>query len=429
MRAVIHAGMPKTGSSSIQQTFSAREVPGWYYPALTPTGNHSRAWLTMFEDDPETAPVHRVAALTADDLDRRRTRWVAELERELAVGGRHLLMSAERISKTSAVAAERGRDWLARWFTDITVVAYVRPPVAFMASAFQQSVRGLGVDRIGAPGFWPAYRDRFEKLDACFGRDHVLLRPFDADVLHGHDVVLDLAHELGVAMSPDQVVRANDSLSLEAVALLFTQRKWGTGYAGGFIGAPRMNNDFVDALRPIGSSRLAFSRELVAPWLVAHRHDVEWIEDRLGRALLDEPSASGRLVSSELDLLDIALENADALAALVGDQASSASDVRTRVLEDLETLRLRHFTMWVPILTPTAEPRAPPHCVVPARHRTAGAVRVLSRAQVPERGSWSPARHPSELLPSSPETAIQTRSDLERTRTTNHALIWPSITA
>ena len=61
MRAVIHAGMQKTGSSSIQRTFSTLEVPGWYYPALIPTGNHSSAWITLFEDDPETAIGHALA--------------------------------------------------------------------------------------------------------------------------------------------------------------------------------------------------------------------------------------------------------------------------------------------------------------------------------------------------------------------------------
>ena len=345
MRVVVHAGMHKTGSSSIQQTFVAHEVPGWYYPALTPTGNHSRVWITLFEDEPERTPANALAGLTAAELARRGARWRAELGEELAAGDRHLLISAERVSKTSPVAAARARDWLGRWFPDITLIAYVRPPVSFMASAFQQVVNARGEDRIGGRGFWPEYRERFEKLDAVFGRENVRLKLYDPTTLLGGDVVLDLARELGVALSPEQVVRANESVSLEATALVFVQRRWGHGFVGGFRGAPRMNNDFVASLSQIGSSKLAFSPELVGPWLEENRSDVEWIEERLGCAVLDAPPTSGRLVSSEDDLLEIALENAEEVASLVGDERSTDGDARTRLVSDLETLRERHYAV------------------------------------------------------------------------------------
>ena len=86
----------------------------------------------------------------------------------------HLLISAERVSKTSSVARGCGRQGLAQPIgrPNITVIAYVRPPVSFMASAFQQAVRVEGrTDRRSR--FWPGYRERFEKLDTVFGRENV----------------------------------------------------------------------------------------------------------------------------------------------------------------------------------------------------------------------------------------------------------------
>ncbi len=157
-------------------------------------------------------------------------------------------------------------------------------------------------------------------------------------------MVVDLAHELGVALSPHQVVRVNESLTLEAVALLFVQRKWGEGFVRGFRGAPRMNADFAAALAGIGDSKFAFSHDLVSPWIEEHRADVKWIEQRLGLAVLDAPKASSRPVSSEEDLLAIALENANALESLVGEHASEAVDARDRLVENLEILRRRHST-------------------------------------------------------------------------------------
>ena len=225
------------------------------------------------------------------------------------------------------------------------MIAYVRQPISYMESAFQQAVKGRGERRIGGSRFWPRYRERFEKLDTVFGRENVLLKLFRPDVLLDGDVVLDFAHELGLTVSPEQVVRANEGLSLEAVALLFAQRTWGEGFVRGFRGAPGMNAAFAATLGRIGSSRLAFSAELVAPWVAGNRGDVEWIEERLGCAVLDTPQTSGRLVTSEGDLLDIAIENADALESLVGEHASEAPDVHTRVVRNLEILRQRHYAV------------------------------------------------------------------------------------
>lgn len=344
MKAVIHAGMQKTGSSSIQRTFSSLDLPGWHYPAMTPVGNLSGPWIAMFEDNPELAPAFALTGTSPAEAAMLGERWRAAFEEGLGGGDRNLLFSAERVSKTSRAAAERALTLLRRHFSDISVVAYVRPPISFMASAFQEVVRGRGENRIGGSGFWPDYRWRFEKLDSTFGRDNVRLKLFDPSRFPARDVVLDFAHEIGVDVSPDDVIRVNEGFSLEATALVFVQRRWGEGMVAGFPGAPRMNNGFVEALGRIGSSRLAFSHELVTPWIRDNRADVEWIEQRLGCAVLDEPSSSGRAVSSEDDLLAIALENAAEVASLVGDERSTDADALTRLVSDLETLRERHYT-------------------------------------------------------------------------------------
>ena len=226
------------------------------------------------------------------------------------------------------------------------MIAYVRPPISYMESAFQQAVKGRGERRIGGSRFWPRYRERFEKLDAVFGRENVRLKLFRPDVLRDGDVVLDFAHELGLTVSTGAGGPGERGTQSRGRRPAVRPANVGGGLRRGVPwGASGWNAAFAATLGRIGSSPLAFSAELVAPWVEGNRGDVEWIEERLGCAVLDTPQTSGRLVSSEEDLLDIAIENADALESLVGEHASEAPDVHTRVVRNLEILRQRHYAV------------------------------------------------------------------------------------
>ena len=68
------------------------------------------------------------------------------------------------------------------------VVAYVKRPISFMQSAFQQRIK-TNLRRLDvASGLWPKYRDRLEKMDEIFGRENVDLHVFDSSTLIKGDV-------------------------------------------------------------------------------------------------------------------------------------------------------------------------------------------------------------------------------------------------
>jgi hypothetical protein len=297
VKIIIHVGMHKTGSSSIQHTFARLQHPDLEYIEWNSGGNHSALFVLLFEDADKLAGYHAFKARGPEfirKLPALREEWRARVSTQLAgAGDKTVIFSAEDISGPRFKnASQRLHDFFAGWSNDISVIGYARPPAGFMASAFQQRLKGGNTPDLFSGGASPTYRARFEKIDRIFGRDDVRLRGFAPNSLLNGDVVQDFAHEIGVGpLKEDQIIRANESLSLEAVALLYVQRKMGQGFVQGFNGAPAANNTFIARLATIGTRKFAFSPQMLAPLLEKERADIAWMEDRLGHPFADAGAA------------------------------------------------------------------------------------------------------------------------------------------
>jgi len=318
---VVHAGMHKTGSTAIQEVFGARAVAGVDHPG-GPRSNLSDTVLLLFAEGPLLEKFHaaRVPHLSRRALMRQRAREETRLTARLARARAPIfLFSAEDIAAPDfdVAATARMADFLDRSGRRIDVRAYVRAPISFMQSAFQQRVKQdkPGAADLDARTLWPCYRARFEKLDTVFGRDRVHLRAFDPSGFPGGDVVADFAAWLGVTLPEAAPLRANDGLSREAMAVAWCRL------------ADRLGADYPDAARAahfratparaltgFGQGRFAFSEEFLGPALEAHRADLNWMETRLGRALPDRaPPAEG--LAGVADFEAISEEVRAALAA------------------------------------------------------------------------------------------------------------------
>jgi len=193
---VIHAGMNKTGSTSIQRTF------------------------VRLDGDRVECPVGKPQPLQFKRiLGRRRSGRTLH----------PLLISDEGFSMLPGRRVEALFNALRNCPEDIRVIAYVRPPRSFMSSQFQQQCkkRFINLNGHALDAHWPLYRRRFERLDTLFGRENVTPKPFQRERLEGGDVVLDFAREIGVALEPGEVIRVNESMSLKVVALLYVFWRFG----------------------------------------------------------------------------------------------------------------------------------------------------------------------------------------------------------
>ncbi|RLL71287.1 hypothetical protein [Paenirhodobacter hankyongi] len=341
MRIVIHAGMHKTGSSSIQDYMGAQTDEEIVY-ARWASSNHCGLFVLLFQDPELIVNYHgfkaRGAAFLAT-LPELRAKWrqsiIEDLERSR---DKTFVFSAEDISWPQFQLARKNmHDFFRSWSDDITVVGYVRDPLSFAVSAFQQRLKG-GMTTFAPHTHWPEYEGRFAQMDELFGRDKVILRPYDRSQLHGGDVVADFAAILGTEFVPDRNAEANTSLSAEATALLFLQRNLGDGYVAGFPTAPAGNQVFIEALRRIGSRRYTFAEKIWDEVKEQHRSDLDWIEERLGQKLPERRPADALVISSGQDLLDLAvsqLPEAEALLMDVIRQREEPAIQKTRRVLDL----------------------------------------------------------------------------------------------
>lgn len=314
-RIILHLGTHKTGSTSIQQTLWRARSDGIGLPRGVKANQSDLARLLFDEGDRlEQFRATRMGDADAATLQTARQTARARLVRDLErCRAPVFVFSAEDMT-----APDFPEDAMARaaaFFGGISdrveAVAYVRPPLAFMTSAYLQRLRELKPAALDfAPEtLWPNYRDRFEKLDTVFGREAVTLRAFDRATLEGGDVVRDFLGLVDPALAQTiPVIRSNDALSLPALALLYARLAVEAGEDAGFSPEEkaRLRGLVARRLRPLAGPRLVIDPGVLEPVRDARSDDLAWMEARLGRALPDAPIGEG--LSDPRAMLDIARE-------------------------------------------------------------------------------------------------------------------------
>ncbi|MCP5093877.1 MAG: hypothetical protein GY949_23480 [Gammaproteobacteria bacterium] len=301
--------MNKTGSSAIQRALKGYKTDHVIYAHMGDPNpyNHSLPLRTVFRTAQEGGGGGAKYGWSQADMARLKAGWEQGFERMLTgVDGRDVIFSAEYLSGNSITPelVTRIKDRLRPHFDDIRVIAYVRPPVGYMQSLFQQHVKG-GQRELVPARLYPQYRQRFEPWIEVFGRTAVELIKFDRETLVGGNAVLDFTHRIGLDMTGRKLADANPSMSLEVMATLYAQRKLGAGFVA-FPGAPKKNLELIDALAPLGQTRLTFAPELVEPVLRHNARDMTWIEKQLGAPIRDYVTEAPDAITSEADLLAVA---------------------------------------------------------------------------------------------------------------------------
>lgn len=314
-RIVLHMGTHKTGSTSIQQTLWQARADGIGLPRGVKANQSDLARLLFEEGDRlEQFRLSRMGGADRAALDKARhearTRLSRDLERCRAPV---FVFSAEDMTAPDfpEEAMARAAAFFGGFSDRIEAVAYARPPLAFMTSAYLQRLRELKPAALDfAPEtLWPNYRDRFEKLDTVFGPEAVTLRAFDRATLEGGDVVRDFLGLIDPALAQTiPILRSNDALSLPALSLLYARLAVETGEDAGFTPeeTSRLGGLVARRLRPLTGPRLVIDPGVLEPVRDAHAEDLAWMEARLGRALPDAPIGDG--VSDPRAMLDIARE-------------------------------------------------------------------------------------------------------------------------
>ncbi|WP_339934433.1 hypothetical protein [Vreelandella glaciei] len=349
--AIVHVGMPKTGSSSIQDTLSRLPMQEVEYLSLN-SPNHSGFLMTVLSDKPHNYHSHVSNGLSYKEVQVLKKNYTQKLHYALKnVNKPQILISAEDLSRPDGSMSELTyfKQILLGYCKRVRVIGYVRPPIGYMQSAFQQRLKGGINSNLNLKSVYPNYYKRFSRIDTVFGRENVELVPFRSDSLYKGDAVLDFAHRIDVDLAPDQIVRTNESLSLEATSLLYVLRY--LNKSAPYKNFNRDNGQFIAMLNKFGSQKLVFSASAVASFLEANRQDLDWISGRLGSSILDEPVIASQTIESEHDLLNVAYANRLAIWQLLEQTVPLTQDSQgiAQLIDKLQILRAKDI---LPLKTP-----------------------------------------------------------------------------
>src|SRR5574343_24923 len=335
-RLVIHFGMAKTGSTSIQTVLAGLPPhPDFHYLCVDGAANAGRTLTAAFASDPAALNVHRRLGLSEQALDAQREQALASFDAQLKGSASVYVLSTEMLSLIDEAGRCRLRDWFAERVDRVELFGYVRDPASFMESMFQQSMKASR-SAFDAALRYPAYRERFERFERVFGGDAVKYRLFEPASFPDRCVVRDFLEQCGVTLDPGTVPRSNESLTLAGVGLLYVVRRHGQPVGQG-AAALRRNRRMVRMLREVPGPKFRLHRSLTEPIIDARREDMQWISSRLGVPLQPRyPSESEPAIRSEADLFAVSEPTAQWLRGRLGFAVSSGREGRRALAQVLQ---------------------------------------------------------------------------------------------
>jgi len=229
----LHAGLEKTGTTSIQRAFDKHrdqvEKLGYFYPVTTAVGKNILLG-TMFCDEYRERPLFLAAV---DKRGGHHDKFVSLMKDELAkeyaaTSAETLILSSEFIAGHTNL--KRLREYCDQIAEETEFVLYLREQSALLMSLYSTYIKSGGIefgtfgqlDQKALPSFLN-YRKLVERAEESFP-GAVTLRIFDRKQLRGGDVIKDFLEVVGLSEHEEslQVTRQNESLSVVALEVLKT---------------------------------------------------------------------------------------------------------------------------------------------------------------------------------------------------------------
>lgn len=315
-RCWIHIGMHKTGTTSVQVNLAKVKNPkGWRFLTVGGSPNMGQALYAMFSPEPHKFHWFVKRGKTAEEVAEEGARLRRRLRKAIRRCDReNIIISGEALSLVEDEGIVALREFLKPLCDEVRIIGYVRSPMAFRMSIFQQQMKH-GKDTFNVADIKLRYRKKFGKFDEAFGRENVILRKFDPASFTHQCIVADFCEQIGIEPLPrDEISRANESLSREACGILYAYRKFGPGYGVG-ESVIRENIRVIAPLLAMRGAKFKVSEAIVKVGLDLEKKDIRWMEKRLGASLREDLKDDGTEVASEEDLLTVSRASCEQFAA------------------------------------------------------------------------------------------------------------------
>lgn len=215
----LHIGMHKTGSSSIQNYLDKNRDEllknGFYYAEMG-SPNHSAPFLYSLRFEPEKDSEIASFNISSEELNRRVSLYKENLNESLNKEYTNIIFSAEAIIKLTEEELSSFKNYLLGYVDEIKVYCYVREPMPFTVSSFQQIIKTMPVF-LDNQNLYPNYKSKLEKFEKIFGDTNYRL--FARNSLLNSDVTADFCSWIGLPYLGAE--ETNNSLGALAVKFLY----------------------------------------------------------------------------------------------------------------------------------------------------------------------------------------------------------------
>jgi hypothetical protein len=305
MRIIIHFGMFKTGSTSIQETLyqNRANLMNIYYP------NFGK-------------PAHSLILSSAFRGKQSNPLLLSKLKKELDFNINKdcdILLSSEALTNFKFNELKSLHSMLSCYTKNIIAVGYIRSPKAYIESIFQEKLKALGIASFNIHQQFPKYQVLFEKFDQIFGKENVYFWNFDPLTFPDGCVVRDFCQKLSIDISPDSIVKVNEGLSLGAISFLYAYSKYKEELKFDSISRKELN-PMIHLLSQLQGKKLRFASEIIAPILESNRSEINWMETRMEASLAENITKDDHnAIHSEAELLTFSPESIQWLAQQLGE--------------------------------------------------------------------------------------------------------------
>ncbi|MEM9044881.1 MAG: hypothetical protein AAGC81_09295, partial [Pseudomonadota bacterium] len=182
MKCILHIGVEKTGSTSIQKAFNGFDDGSVFYADLD-RPNHSFAFEYMFRLDDNFRQALSAQGVTPEKVVNEYERLLAEA---LDLDRKTVIFSAENASKFSITALRSLRRRLEKACDSFQVVMFVRDPLRWTASLVQEHSKfALPLDEMQ----FLSFQERYRNISAVFSLEELTILKYETPTVAKQDVV------------------------------------------------------------------------------------------------------------------------------------------------------------------------------------------------------------------------------------------------
>ncbi len=317
---ILHIGTEKTGSTTIQENFHKTvSDPRANYPDLGGV-NHNVHLFGLFLKNPHKLYYFVNNNFSEIEIENFRKETKTKLEKYFLDPDKSItILSAEALATSTLAEIQEMKAYLSTFFQKVLVIVYIRPTQSFCNSAFQQRVKYHNLSTIE---FNLVLRNKnIDNYIKVYGADSVKIIPFLPFRFPQNDIMIDFCRQSGLKEQISSIKQSNESLSKEAVSILFTYNYHQNVHSDFKNQNFQIQNILVEKIRAIGTEKFLLSGKLVANWVTTHfEDDYHWT---LNQVLPEERKyftidTSIQGISTSMELMMYATQYIDELVTLIG---------------------------------------------------------------------------------------------------------------